>query len=137
MLMLEWHVFLHLRSQSLIEARNLQPSDIVTRHEWKSWCQPNHAVRQVGFLNQLHTAIESTGTQIPLLLLREIQRYVQLSHGILSPTKALDWALTIRLLPWIAYRQEIVETVQNLMNQESRELPHFQKELSQASEESD
>ena len=112
-----------------IEARNLQPRDILTRHEWKSWCQPNHAVPQVEFLNQLQEAIENAGTQIPLSLLCEIQRYVQLSHGILETTKALDWALTLRLLPWILYRREAIETVWNLINQGNHKFPRLQKEL--------
>ena len=120
-----------------IEARNLQPGDIVTRHEWKSWCQPNHTTHQVEFLNQLQEAIENTGVQIPIVLLREIQRYLGLSHGLLAPSRALDWALTLRLLPWIAYHREAIDAMQNLMNQENRELPHFQKELLQAREESE
>ena len=117
-----------------IEARNLQPRDILTRHEWTSWCQPNHAVSQVEFLNQLQEAIENAGTQIPLSLLCEIQRYVQLSHGILSSSKALDWALTLRLLPWIVYHRELVDTAQNLIHRENRELTHFQDGLLQARE---
>lgn len=120
-----------------IEARNLTPRDIVTRHEWKSWCQPNHAVHQVEFLNQLQEAIEGTGVQVPIVLLREIQRYIGLSHDLLAPSRALDWALTLRLLPWIAYHREAIDALQNLMNQENRELPHFQEELLQASEENE
>ena len=120
-----------------IEARNLQPGDIVTRQEWKSWCQPNHAVHQVEFLNQLQGAIENTGVQIPIVLLREIQRYLGLSHGLLAPSRALDWALTLRLLPWIAHRRELIDAMRDLMDQENRELRHFQKELLQAREESE
>ena len=121
-----------------IEAQNLRPSGfIVTRSEWESWCRPNLAVHQHEFLNQLQEAIEITGTQIPLQFLRDIQRYVQLSNGILASSRALDWALTLRLLPWISYRQELIETVQNLINQENRELPHLQKELLHVSEETE
>ena len=94
-----------------IEARNLRPRDIVTRHEWQSWCQPNHAVDQVEFLNQLQEAIEDTGVQVPIVLLREIQRYIGLSHDLLAPTRALDWALTLRLLPWIAYHHELIDAM--------------------------
>lgn len=110
------------------------PSAIVTSSEWKSWCQPNHAVHQDEFLNKLQEAVKNSGDQIPIVLFHEIQRYVQLSHGVLSPSKALDWSLTIRLLRWIAYRQEIIETVRNLIDQENCEFPRFQEELLQASE---
>lgn len=120
-----------------IEAKNLQPRDIVTRQEWKLWCQPNHAVHQDEFLNKLQEVIENSGVQIPNVLLREIQRYIGLSHGLLAPTRALDWALTLRLLPWIAYHRELIDTMRNFMDQENRELPHFQKELLQAREESE
>ena len=120
-----------------IEARNLQPRDIVTRQEWKSWCQPNYAVYQVEFLNRLQEAIEDTGVQVPIVLLREIQRYLGLSHDLLAPSRALDWALTLRLLPWIAYDRELIDAMQDLMDQENRQLPHFQKELLQAREENE
>ena len=120
-----------------IEARNLQPREIVTRHEWKSWCQPNHVVHQVEFLNQLQETIENTGAQIPIIILREIQRYLGISHGLLAPSRALDWALTLRLLPWIAYHRELIDAMRNLMDQENCELPHFQKELLQAKEENE
>ncbi len=119
-----------------IEAQNLKPTGfIVTRCEWESWCRPNLDVSQLEFLNQLQEAIENTGTQIPLQLLRDIQRYVQLSNGILASSRALDWALTLRLLPWISYRHELIETVQKLMNQESSESSHFRDGLLQATEE--
>ena len=120
-----------------IEARNLQPREIVTRHEWKSWCQPNHVVHQVEFLNQLQETIENTGAQIPIIILREIQRYLGISHGLLAPSRSLDWALTLRLLPWIAYHRELIDAMRNLMDQENCELPHFQKELLQAKEENE
>ena len=107
---------------------------IVTRSEWESWCRPNLDASQLEFLNQLQEEIENTGTQVPLQLLRDIQRYVQLSNGILASSRAFDWALTLRLLPWISYRHELIETVQNLMNQESSELSHFRDGLLQARE---
>ena len=119
-----------------IMARNLKPSGVlVTRSQWESWCCPTDHTGQLEFLNQLQEEIENTGVQIPIVLLREIQRYIGLSRGVLAPSRALDWALTIRLLPWIAYHRELVDAMQILMNQEKRELPHFQKELLQASEE--
>ena len=118
-----------------IEAQNLKPTGfIVTRSEWESWCRPNLDASQLEFLNQLQEEIENTGTQVPLQLLRDIQRYVQLSNGILASSRAFDWALTLRLLPWISYRHELIETVQNLMNQESSELSHFRDGLLQARE---
>lgn len=118
-----------------ITARKLKPSGfIVTQSEWDSWCRPNLDASQFEFLNQLQAAIEKTGTQIPLQLLRDIQRYVQLSNGILASSRSFDWALTLRLLPWISYRHELIETVQNLMNQESSELSHFRDGLLQARE---
>lgn len=120
-----------------IEARNLQPREIVTRNEWTSWRQPNRVVHQVEFLNQLQEAIENKGVQIPIIILREIQRYIGFSHGLLAPTRALDWALTLRFLPWIAYHRELIDAMQDLMDQENRQLPHFQKELLQASEENE
>ena len=117
-----------------IEARNLKPSDIVTRSEWESWCRPNLDTNQLEFLNQLQEAVENTGIQIPAVLLRELQHYLRLSHGILAASKALDWALTLRLLPWIGNRRELIDIVQSLMNQENRELPYFQDGLLQALE---
>lgn len=120
-----------------IEAQNLRPSGIiVTLSEWESWCRPNLAVHQHGFLNQIQEAIENRGNQIPMVLLREIQQYLRLSHDILAPSRSLDWALTLRLLPWIENRPELIDTVQNLINRENLELPNFQKEIRQAKEES-
>jgi hypothetical protein len=120
-----------------IEAMDLQSRNIVTRQEWTSWCQPNHSFHKDEFLDKLQTTIENSGVQIPVVLLHEIERYVQLSDGILSPPRALDWALTIRLLRWIAFRQETVEAVRNLINKEGYEFPRFQEELIQASEENE
>lgn len=124
-----------------IEARNLISSDlVVTQSEWESWCQPDANTNlqhdgQLTFLHQLRTKIGNMGSQIPTVVLREIQHYLQLSHGILAASKALDWALTFRLLPWIGNRRELIEIVQNLINQENSELPHFREGLAQANEE--
>ena len=125
-----------------IEARNLRPLDIITRSEWESWCcwdanaNPlSEAYRE--FLNQLQSEIENVGVQIPMPILREIQQYLRLSQGILVTSKALDWALTLRLLPWIGNRRKLIDAVQNLMNQENRELPHFQDGLLYVREENE
>ena len=123
-----------------IEARNLRPSDVITQSEWESWCRLNPDMKPLSkrypeFLNRLQLGIETVGVQIPRELLQEIQRYLRLSHDILAASKALDWALTLRLLPWIGNRRELIDTVQNLINQENSELPHFREGLVQASEE--
>ena len=124
-----------------IEARNLLSSDlVVTQSEWESWCQQAANANlqhdgQLTFLHQLRTKIGNMGSRIPTVVLREIQHYLQLSHGILAASKALDWALTFRLLPWIENRRELIEIVQNLINQQNSELPHFREGLVQASEE--
>ena len=122
-----------------IEARNLRPSDVITQSEWESWCRLNPDTKPLSkrypeFLNRLQLEIETVGVQIPRELLQEIQRYLRLSHDILAASKALDWALTLRLLPWIGNRRELIDTVQNLINQENSELPHFREGLIQASE---
>ena len=124
-----------------IMARNLRTSGlIVTQSQWESWCQPSADTNpqhdsQLAFLDRLRARVEYMGAQIPIGLLREIQRYLQLSHDILAPSRALDWALTLRLLPWIGNRRELIDTVQNLINQENSELPHFREGLIQAGEE--
>ena len=126
-----------------IEARNLISSGlVVTQSEWESWCQPSADANpqhdsQLTFLNRLRTKVEYMGSQIPIRLLREIQRYLQLSRDILAPSRALDWALTLRLLPWIGNRRELIDTVQNLIDRENSELPHFQEGLVQAREENE
>lgn len=122
-----------------IEARNLRPSDVITQSEWESWCRLNPDTKPLSkrypeFLNRLQLEIETVGVQIPRELLHEIQRYLRLSHDILAASKALDWALTLRLLPWIGNRRELIDTVQNLIDQENSELPHFREGLVQASE---
>ena len=118
-----------------IMARKIKPSNvIVTQSDWESWCRPNSDAIQLPLLNQLQEVIENEGMQIPTVLLREILQYCRLSHGVLAPSRSLDWALTLRLLPWISYRHELIETVQNLMNQESSELSHFRDGLLQARE---
>ncbi len=129
------------KNREPIEVPKLNSSGvIVTQTEWEAWCQldtdanPQHN-SQLTFLNQLCTKIEDTGLQVPTLLFREIQHYLRLSYGILAASKALDWALTLRLLPWVGNRRELIERVQNLIDRENSELPHFREGLVRASEE--
>ena len=124
-----------------IEARNLRSSGfVVTQSEWESWCHPAANVSpqhddQLIFLNQLRTKIGNMDLQIPTVILREVQHYFRLAPGILAPSRALDWALTFRFLPWIGNRRELIERVQNLVDRENRELPNFLAGLLQASDE--
>ena len=67
--------------------------------------------------------------RIPITLLREIRYYLLLSHQILEPTKALDWALYLRLFPWIGGRREIEDALFNLVNQDSLELRQIKAAL--------
>ena len=115
---------------------------IVTQSEWESWCCLDSNTNPLSeddreFLNQLQSEIEKIGIQIPKPLLQEIQSYLQLSHDILAPSRALDWALTLRLLPWIGKQRELIDAMQNLMNQENLELQNFQVGLRQALEENE
>lgn len=123
-----------------IEALNLRPSDVITQSEWESWCSLNPDTKPLSkryseFLNRLQSEIENVGVQIPIELLQEIQHYLRLSHDILAASKSLDWALTLRLLPWIGNRRELIDAVQNLINQENSELLHFRAGLVQVGEE--
>ena len=125
-----------------IESVNLQDSKIVlTLSEWESWCYPNPDAdslleKQFEFLTQLESEIVDKGIQIPMEFLPEIRHYLRLSYEILAPTRALDWALTIRFLPWIGNRHGLIDVIQNLVNQKHQDLPHFQTGL-QAARESD
>lgn len=120
-----------------IEARKVKPKVFVTLSEWESWCRPNSDAnslpeRQREFLNQLRSAIDAKmDVQIP----REICHYLRLSHGIMAETRALDWALTLRLLPWIGNRRKLINITQELIHREGLELPHFQNGLQKAGEE--
>ena len=124
-----------------IKARNLISSGlVVTQSEWESWCQPAADANpqresQLTFLNQLRAKIGNMDSQIPTVIFREVQHYLRLSHGILAASKALDWALTFRFLPWIENRRELIEIVRILIDRENRELPHFREGLVQVSEE--
>lgn len=126
--------------QEPIEAQNLRPSGaIVTQSEWKSWCRPNAdanlpSENQLIFLEQLRSIIERSDVHVPILLLREIQHYVRLSHDILAPTRALDWALTLRLLPRIENQPEVINSVLSMPNLQNSDLSHFWEGLQQARE---
>ena len=127
-------------SQEPIESRKLRPSRVpLTLSEWESWCQPEPDINSqyrvhYDFLEELRLAIESKDVRIPIELLREVQHYTRLSHDIMAKTRALDWALTLRLLPWIGNRHRLIDAVLNLVNDENQELPHFQEGLQVASE---
>ena len=125
------------QSPELIEPQNLKPMDIVTLTQWTSWCSPDFEIDpgyeiHFNFLEKLRTTTESRNWKIPIELLREIKHYLRLSHNIMAPTRALDWALTLRFLPWIGNRYRLIDTVQNLAN--NQELPHFQEGLQTARE---
>ena len=92
---------------------------VVTRADWDSWCQPasdEYYQPQLDFLNRLQTAIKDIDETVPLPILRDIRRYLLLSHQIIEPTKALDWAFSLRLLPWIDGREEIGDAVLSLIS---------------------
>ena len=128
------------KSPEPIEARNLRPSGIpLTLSEWRFWCQPSPNIDSeyeihYGFLEDLRLAVENRSMQIPIEILREIRHYLQLSHNILAKTRALDWGLTLRLLPWIGNRHRLIDIVQNLVSESNQELPHFQEGLQVARE---
>ena len=126
-----------------IEAQNLRTSGIiVTQSEWDAWCQPPSDVdqslqNQFDIVNQLRSTINENGVRIPKTPLREIMRYLRLSQSIeMAPTRALDWALTMRLLPWIEKQPNIIENVLSRISQEYDDLEHFNEALQQAHEKS-
>lgn len=118
-----------------VAARRLHPSDIVTLSEWDTWCCPHPDTDEhLGFLEQLQSAIQNNGMSVPEPIFRDIQQYLRHSQGLWASTRALDWALTFRLLPWIGNRHEFINAVQTLIDREPLELPHFQEGLQQAHE---
>ena len=127
-------------SREPLEAQKLKSSGvIVTQTEWESWCRPNPEAnsqfeRHLEFLDRLRSAIENEDAQIPMGIFREILQYLRLSHNIMASTRALDWALTLRLLPWIGNRSRLIDVVRNLVNEENQEFPHFQDGLQKARE---
>lgn len=97
-------------------------NSIVIRSVWESWCQPADEQlyqTEIQLLDKLQSKIEN----IPLSLLQDIQSYLLLSHQIFDPDKALDWALYLRLYPWLADRTEIEDTLFNFINQSDLDLP--------------
>lgn len=128
------------KDQEPIESRNLRPSGIpLTLSEWRSWCLPNPDTNSqydvyYDFLEELRSVVENRGWQIPIELLREIQHYLQLSYNIMTEISALDWALTLRLLPWLGSRRRLIDVVQNLVGASNQELSHFQEALQVARE---
>ena len=110
--------------------------DVVTRTEWESWCYPDpdadqNLERHFEFLDQFRSAIENRGIQLPAELFPEIRRYLQLSHDVMAPTRALDWALTLRLLPWIGYRRKLINQVLSRQDLANLDLSHFCEGLQQ------
>ena len=123
-----------------IEPRNLRPSEIpLTLSEWHSWCQSNLDIdnqynTHYNRLEKITSAVENRGRQIPRVLLREVKHYLRLSHNIIAPTRAFDWALTIRFLPWIENQPKAIDSVLSILDQENDNLQHFYKGLQQARE---
>ena len=124
-----------------IEAQNLRTSGIiVTQSEWDAWCQPPSDVdqslqNQFDIVNQLRSTINENGVRIPKTPLREIMHYLRLSQSIkMAPTRALDWALTMRLLPWIEKQPNIIDSVLSGISQEYDDLEHFNEALQIAHE---
>lgn len=121
-----------------MEARTLRPSDVVVSGiEWETWCSPrtaDEASESLDLLEQLRQTFSSAGADTPIQLLREILRYQLLAHDMIAPTKALDWALTLRLLPWIGDRTELLEVALKTTNDSRFELPRFQEGLANARE---
>ena len=122
-----------------INVRHLEDLYVVTRNKWVSWCHPDTSAgtnfeKQFKLLKAFQSIIENMEVQLPDKIIPEIAHYLRLSHNILVPTGALDWALTLRLLPWIENQPEIVDSVYIRFNWEKCELPHFYKGLQQARE---
>ena len=123
-----------------IEPRNLRSSEIpLTLSEWHSWCQSNLNIDSqyntyYNRLEEITSAVENRGRQIPRVLLREVKHYLRLSHNIIAPTRAFDWALTIRFLPWIENQPKVIDSILNILDQENDDLQHFYKGLQQARE---
>ena len=123
-----------------IESRNLRPSKIpLTLSEWHSWCQSNLDIdnqynTHYNRLEEIRSAVENRGKQIPRVLLREIQHYLRLSHNIMAKSHAFDWALTLRFLPWIENQPKAIDSVLGILDQENNDLQHFYEGLQQARE---
>lgn len=120
-----------------IQAKKLRPSGIiVTQSDWKSWCEPPQDVdqylqNQFDMLDQLRSTIEQNDVRVPLRSFREIQQYIRLSYELLAPTLALDWALTLRLLPWIEHRHDLINQILSIPDFQDSEFSHFRNGLQQ------
>ena len=125
--------------QAPINVRHLEDLHVVSRSEWVSWCRSETSAgvsfdKQFKLIKNIQAIIENMEMQIPEKIITDISHYLQLSHNILIPTLALDWALTLRLLPWIEKETEIVDSIYSRDNWEEWELPQFYKSLQQARE---
>ncbi len=125
--------------QASIDVRHLDNLHVVTRREWVSWCRPEPSANvsfneQFKLLKNIQSIIANLKVQLPDRIVPDIVHYLQLSHNILTPTLALDWALTLRLLPWIENQSELIRSVYNMSNVEEDKLPHFNKGIQQAHE---
>ncbi len=125
--------------QAPFNVRHLEELHVVTRSKWVSWCRPDTSAdvsygEQFELLKKFQLIIENMEVQLPDKIVPEIVHYLKLSHNILTPKLALDWALTLRLLPWIEIQSELVDSVYNRSNWEACELPHFYRGLQQARE---
>ena len=88
---------------------------IIHKSIWNKWCQVADEKlyhTQLLFLDKLQSEIEN----IPLSLLQDIKSYLLLSHQIFDPDIALDWALYLRLYPWLAGRTEIEDCLFTIIN---------------------
>lgn len=95
---------------------------IVDKSVWGKWCRPPEDTlykTEIQFLDNLQSEIEN----IPLSLYRDIKSYLLLSHQIFDPNKALDWALYLRLCPWIDNRTKLEDGLFSLINQSDMDLP--------------
>ncbi len=122
-----------------IEAQNLRSSGIIVTHsDWEVWCRPppdvdQHLQNQFDILDQLRSTIEQNSVRIPITPLQEIRHYLRLSQSIeMAPTRALDWALRFRLLPWIEKRPEVIDSVLDMLDQEDHDLSNSSDELQKA-----
>ncbi len=127
--------------QEPINVRYLDDQYLVKRNKWVSWCCPASDVNlpnedQLEIIDQLRSIFEENDISIPITLLREIHHYLQLSHKILAPTRSLDWALTLRLLPWIGNRRKLINRVLDMPGFNDSDFPHFSKGLKQVNEKS-
>ena len=93
---------------------------IVDKSGWERWCQPADEKlyqTEIQLLDKLQPEIEN----IPLSLLQDIKSYLLLSHQIFDTDKALDWALYLRLYPWLAGRNEIEDKLFDFIKQSDLE----------------